>query len=281
MLNPAATGVSAGPTSFEWDAELAMLYALGVGAGTRELEYTTDNSQGFPQKVLPTFAVLAGTGAFEPDGLLSKIGSFDLAMAVHGDQFIQVHSSIPTSGVVDTVDTVTGIYDKGRGAAIVIESRSTSATSDETLFTTTKTIFVRGAGGFGGGRGPSIESLAIEGHPHHTVTEQTTATQALLYRLTGDKNPLHSDPMFARRVGMQAPILHGLCTYGFVGRSLLRKVCAGDETQFGSMFARFVAPVFPGDTLTTSIWLNDAGATFEVRTQPDKVVLDRGVFCFR
>ncbi|MGE0220643.1 MaoC/PaaZ C-terminal domain-containing protein [Mycolicibacterium sp.] len=280
-LDPSTVGVSSSPVVFEWDADLAMLYALGVGAGVDDLAYTTDNSENLEQKVLPTFPVLAVRGAFDPTGVLGQIGSFDMGMAVHGDQLVEVHAPIPPRGAVTTTHTVTGIFDKGSGAAIVVESASDSVETGKPLFTTTMTLFVRGAGGFGGDRGPSAAKVSQEGDPDITVTEATTDSQALLYRLTGDKNPLHSDPAFAKRVGFERPILHGLCTYGFVGRALVDKVCGGDDAKFGSMFARFSSPVVPGDVITTSIWLNDDGAAFEASTHDGKTVLDRGVFQYR
>jgi acyl dehydratase len=280
-LDPAAVGQSSSPAVFEWDADLAMLYALAVGAGVNDLAHTTDNSDGIPQKVLPTFSVLAAANAFQPQGVLSRIGSFNMAMAVHGDQLVELHAPIPTSGSVTTTDTVTEINDKGSNAAIVLKSHSIATGTGEPLFTTTMTILVRGAGGFGGERGVSVNATPNVGDAHGVVTERTAETQALLYRLTGDKNPLHSDPTFAEKVGFDRPILHGLCTFGYVGRAILASVCGGDDDRFGSLYARLVSPVIPGDELSTAIWTNKSGATFEAQTQDGQVVLDRGVFSFR
>jgi acyl dehydratase len=141
--------------------------------------------------------------------------------------------------------------------------------------------FIRGEGGFGGDRGPSGKAEAPERAPDHTVIYATRPDQALLYRLSGDRNPLHSDPKFAARGGFDRPILHGLCSYGFTGRALLHSVCGSDPDRFVGMSARFSKPVFPGEELTVSIWeLGDGRAFFRTST-PAGTVIDGGQLTYR
>lgn len=264
-----------------------MLYAIGVGAGTIdhtgfELEYTTENSLGFNLSVLPTFAAIIGQTAIK----LSVLGEIDSSKLVHGEQTITVNGAIPVRGSLDVSTTVAGVYDKGSGALIVLESRGIDVESGSNLLTTRMGLFLRGAGGFGGPRGPDQngrEGLAfLEREPDHLVRYSTRADQALLYRLSGDRNPLHSDPAFAKMAGFDRPILHGLCTYGFAGRALLHTVCNSDASMFGSMTARFSRPTYPGDELTTQIWeMTDrpvGSYHFRVVTQRDEVVIDGGLF---
>jgi acyl dehydratase len=272
-----------------WDERDAIIYALGIGAGTKdptefELEYTTENSQGRPQRVLPTFATVIGASALE----LSAVGEIEVSQVVHGDEVVTVHSVLPTSGSVDVVTTVSGIYDKGSGALISLDSTVTDCSTKRLLATTSIGAFVRGAGGFGGPRSPEPDdasSLASEPFPNraadHSIRYVTRSDQALLYRMSGDRNPLHSDPVFARRAKFDRPILHGLCTFGFSGRALLHSVCESDSELFGSMRARFSQPTMPGDTLTTSIWdvTDSRPGAFRFRTQNQNgdIVIDNGL----
>jgi acyl dehydratase len=171
----------------------------------------------------------------------------------------------------------------------VLESQSRHAGSGELAFTTRTALFIRGAGGFGGPRNPEgdeetdLAAQPLPGRePDDVVTYTTRPDQALLYRLSGDRNPLHSDPAFAKRAGFDRPILHGLCTYGFTGRALLHSVCGSDPSRFGAMRARFSKPTMPGDTLTISVW--DIGAEvagayrFRTETQRGETVIDAGLF---
>jgi acyl dehydratase len=186
---------------------------------------------------------------------------------------------LPVAGTVRTTSTVTGIYDKGSGALVVSENRAVDAASGEPLVTTRGGVFIRGEGGFGGERGSDQPWERPEREPDHTVVLQTRPEQALIYRLSGDRNPLHVDPKFAARGGFDRPILHGLCTYGVTGRALLHSLCGSDPARFGSMYGRFSRPVWPGDTLTVSIWLTDDNSALFQTTRPDgTVVIDRGRF---
>jgi acyl dehydratase len=141
--------------------------------------------------------------------------------------------------------------------------------------------FIRGEGDFGGERGPSAQFTAPTRAPDHEVTYQTRPDQALTYRLSGDRNPLHSDPSFAKMGGFDQPILHGLCTYGFTGRALLQSVCGGDPKRFKKMDGRFSKPVMPGDTLTIAMWIDGNECKFQTRNQDGDVVLDQGTLTFK
>jgi acyl dehydratase len=202
---------------------------------------------------------------------------------VHGEQAIELHGPIPVEGTVRTTGRITGIYDKGSGAVIATESTSVDAQTGEPRFTTRSSAFIRGEGGFGGDRGPSgPKNVAPDRDADHVVSYETRADQALLYRLSGDRNPLHSDPEFAKMAGFDRPILHGLCTYGFTGRALLHSLCGSDPARFRSMEARFSKPVFPGDTLTVRMWITgDGEAVFRTETQNGDVVIDQGRATFQ
>ncbi|MEU6411750.1 MaoC/PaaZ C-terminal domain-containing protein [Microbispora sp. NPDC046933] len=277
-LDHSLIGVESAPYERSWTSADTLLYALGVGAGTEELAFTTENSAGIRQRVLPTFAVLA---AQAPTG--RRLGDFDPAMLVHAEQAFELHRELPPAGRVRTTSTVTGIYDKGSGALVTTEARAADAESGELLITSRSSVFIRGEGGFGGERGPRDEWAEPGRPPDHTVTYETRPDQALLYRLSGDRNPLHSDPAFAARAGFPRPILHGLCTYGIIGRALLHAVAGSDPARFAAMSGRFSKPVYPGETLTVSIWTSDDGATALFRTAKEDgaVVIDRGRAAFR
>jgi acyl dehydratase len=273
-IDPSAVGAEAGPVETSWESKDALLYAVGVGAGTAELAFTTENSAGIDQQVLPTFSVIVGMGA----PALGKAGDIDWTQLVHGEQAIELAGPIPVAGTVSTTSRITGIYDKGKGAVIASESVSVDARTGEHRFTTRSSVYIRGAGGFGGDRGPSASGDPDpEGEPDHRVTYATSPDQALIYRLSGDRNPLHADPEFAKLAGFDRPILHGLCTYGFTGRALLHSLCGGDPSRFASMEGRFSAPVFPGDELTVSMWETGPGeARFTTTTQTGQVVIGAG-----
>jgi acyl dehydratase len=277
-INPDAVGATSGPVEQSWTSKDALLYAVGVGAGwpdpLDELPFTTENSQGIEQQVLPTFAVMVGSGGVI--GALGSIGTFNPVFLVHGEQGIRLHRPIPVSGTVKATGHITGVYDKGSGAVIAMESDSVDATTGEPMFTTSMSVFIKGEGGWGGDRGPSGgANTPPERPPDHEVVYKTKPDQALVYRLSGDRNPLHSDPTFARAAGFDRPILHGLCTYGFTGRALLHALCDSDPSRFTSMDARFSKPVMPGDTLTVSMWVDGDSAVF--RTSVDgTTVIDNG-----
>jgi acyl dehydratase len=275
-INPDAANAEPGPPSERsWNSKDCLLYSVGVGAGSIdptgfELAFTTENSKGVEQRVLPTFAVIVGIG-------MGDVGTFNLAMLVHGEQAIELHREIPTEGKILTTARVVGVYDKGSAAVVVNESESVDAETGEPMFTTRNSMFIRGEGGWGGDRGPSgPRNVAPERDPDAVVTYPTRPDQALTYRLSGDRNPLHSDPEFAKLGGFDRPILHGLCTYGFTGRALLHTLCDSDPARFKSMEGRFSNPVYPGDALTVRMWIDGDEAIFRTETQNGDVVIDQG-----
>ncbi len=273
-----AVGAKGEPGRMSWTSKDAILYALGVGAGAAdpvgaELEFTTENSKGIEQRTLPTFGVVLGAGG----SVLSALGEIDWTKLLHAEQGITLHREIPVEGELEAVSELTGIYDKGKGALVQMESQAVLVGDGKPLMTTRTGIYLRGEGGWGGERGPSAGgNAAPESAPDFTVTYETRTDQALLYRLSGDRNPLHSDPSFAAAAGFDKPILHGLCTYGFTGRALLHTLCDSDPARFRSMDARFSSPVMPGESLAVEMWRDGDGAIFQTKGSDGRVVLQGG-----
>ena len=277
-INPDAVGTKSEPERRSWTSRDSMIYALGVGAGAEdpadELAFTTENSQDVAQRALPTQAVVLGMGGL---GAYAALGTFNPAMLVHGEQSVTLERELPVAGEVEAVTEVVGVYDKGSGALVTTRTAANLVSDGQPLFTTTMGAFIRGEGGWGGDRGPSSRFEAPDRAPDHEITYPTRTDQALLYRLSGDRNPLHSDPKFAALAGFPRPILHGLCTYGFTGRALLHALCGGDPARFRSMSGRFSSPVFPGEALTVRIWdAGDGTAAFQTLGPDGRVVLDAG-----
>ena len=275
-INPEAVGAKGAPSKRSWTSKDALLYAVGIGAGTDELQYTTENTKNIDQKVFPTFAVIVGGGGIP----MREVGSFNPTLMVHGEQGIELLSEIPAEGEIESVGECAAIYDKGSAAVLEFTSESKNVATGEVLLRTRTSLFCRGEGGWGGDRGPSEKIQFPSRTSDQQVSYTTREDQALTYRLSGDRNPLHSDPSFAAMGGFEKPILHGLCTYGFTGRGLLNEICGGDAGRFKSMNARFSKPVFPGDTLTVSIWVDGSEALFKTTNQNGDVVIDQGVFRF-
>lgn len=276
-LNPDALGATSDPIEVSWTSKDALLYAVGIGAGYEELPFTTENSADIEQAVFPTFPVVVGYGR---GSAMGKIGTFNPAMLVHGQQAITLHRPIPVEGTVTISGEIIGMYDKGKAA--VVESRNIATMNGEPLYTTTMSAFIRGEGGWGGDRGPSgPKNVPPESAPDHTVSYQTSRDQAFVYRLSGDRNPLHTDPKFAAMGGFDTPILHGLCTYGFTGRALLHSVCDSDSSKFQHIEGRFASPVFPGESLTIRMWSAGAGETLFTTSagegDTERIVIDQGL----
>ena len=279
-LNHDLIGVPGESVERSWTSSEALLYAIGVGAGLgdplQELQFTTENSQGIQQQVLPTFGVLLARAA-RP----ANIGDYDRAMGVHAEQSIELHRPLPVEGTIRTSASVTGIYDKGSGALVQTENVAVDAATGEPVATCQSGSFIRGEGGFGGDRGSSERWHLPDRAPDHKVTQLIRPEQTLLYRLSGDRNPLHTDPAVAARGGFSRPILHGLCTYGFTARLLLHELCGSDPARFHFMSGRFSSPVLPGESLVVSMWLGEPGtAQFQTATEGGTVVVDRGTVRF-
>jgi acyl dehydratase len=278
-INHDVVGAEGAPVVHSWTSKDALLYAVGVGAGIDELAFTTENSHDVPQRVLPTMAAVIGAGV---SGAISAIGSFDFAMLVHGEQSFVQHREIPVEGSLTATGKIVGIYDKGSGAVVAVEGECVDNATGETLLTVGSAIFIRGEGGWGGDRGPSGDrNAAPDRTADASVSYRVRPDQALTYRLSGDRNPLHSDPWFAALAGFDRPILHGLCTYGFTGRALLHAMCDSDPAKFRSMEGRFASPVFPGEELTIEMWNEGAGeCIFQTRGEDGRVVLVGGRHTF-
>ncbi|MEZ4301461.1 MAG: MaoC/PaaZ C-terminal domain-containing protein [Polyangiaceae bacterium] len=271
-IDTSLVGAESATHTFTYDWKTLAAYALGIGAKKDELAYLYEGTPG-GIRVFPTFAVVP---AFAPSTeMLMKTGA-NLAMVVHGSQSIRLHRAVPSEGTVATTATIRGIYDMKRFASVVVDTRSTI--DGEPVFDTTWTIIVRDGGNFGGPRPPAdaAPSIPKDRAPDFTAEEATSPEQALLYRLSGDVNPLHADPELARSVGFpQGPILHGLCTYGFAGRAVLRHACGGDPAKLRSFAAQFRKPVWPGDTIVTQGWDLGGGQwalTASVKERPDAVL---------
>ena len=277
-LNPDSVGAVGDVRTMSWNSKDALLYAVGIGAGQEDLAFSTENTKDVQQVVFPTFAVVAGSGTTSPGkSAMSDIGSFNFAMLVHGSQAITLHRPIPVEAEATVQDKVVAMYDKGKAAVVVTEAE-TKLKSGEPLWTTRSSVFIRGEGGWGGDRGPSgPQNEPPATAPDHEITLQTLPDQAFVYRLSGDRNPLHTDPSFAAIGGFDRPILHGLCSYGFTGRALLKALCNNDVTKFKHIEGRFSSPVMPGDALTVRMWTVAAGETVFTTSVGDRVVIDQGL----
>lgn len=270
-------GLATAPVTRSWTERDTLLYALAVGAGTanpaRELDLTTENTDGVAQQVVPTFACMVASTR-SPRAL----GDFDVAKLVHAEQKVVFHRPMSASGTVVAQSTLVDVHDKEKAALLVQESVARDPETGEAVATSTGTFFVRGEGGFGGDRGPVPAPWSLPDRaPDHEITMTTRRDQPLLYRLTGDRNPLHSDPSVAARAGFERPIMHGMCTYGFTCRALLSTVAQDDPARLRSMSARFSKPMMPGDDLVVRIWAEGGTALFQTLDGAGRVVLDRGV----
>jgi acyl dehydratase len=260
-----AIGADLGSKTFTWSESDVLLYHLGIGAGSREgdnlspaaLGYTLD---GPGLQVLPSFGVVAPTfHETDPPPLDLPGCDINLAQVVHGSQSVSVRGPLPTSGTATLTTTLTDIWDKTKACVIWQESVATAGTdgSGEVLWTARSSIFVKGEGGWGGDRGSSQAVELPEREPDAVTTYDVTPQQALLYRLCGDRNPLHADPDFAKAAGFPAPILHGLCSYGIVLRELTDALLDGDASKVAGFGAKFSGVVFPGETIGVRGWLED------------------------
>jgi acyl dehydratase len=246
-VNPSIIGKKLDSSVYEYSEKDVILYALGVGCGREHLQFVYEQDL----KVLPTFAVIPAFPALFAMGSAMDVNPM---MVLHGEQRIELHGPIPTSGKLTTTPTVKAIYDKGKGALVVTETETVDA-KGKLLFKNVFGAFARGEGGFGGDRGPSgPRNVPPERKPDAVVEMTTLPQQALIYRLSGDMNPLHADPGFAKIGGFDTPILHGLCTFGHVGRAVLEKFCGNDPARLKDFEVRFAGVVYPGETIVSEMW---------------------------
>lgn len=256
-----------------WDADDVILYHLGLGAGSppvaeAELQYCYEGNL----KVLPSFGVIPAQAGLA--GIMSIPGlEFNPALLLHGEQDLQVPRALPTSAEVITTGRVADLYDKGKAAVAVLETET--KTTDGTVLAVNRwSMFLRGEGGFGGDPGPKTANPRPDRQPDHVVEFTTLPQQALIYRLSGDKNPLHADPAFAAIAGFDRPILHGLCTFGIACRAVVDTALEGDVSRVARYATRFSGVVFPGDTVVTSMWEDGDRILMEASTaESGKAVL--------
>ena len=257
----------------------AILYALSVGMGrdpldTKELPFVYE--QGEPFRTVPTLATVLVPDMFPP-GL-----GWDFSQVLHSEQRMQLHRPLPPKAKLLINKRVVDAFDWGsrKGAIILFEAEGRLASDDTVLFTLGCTVMARGDGGFGGpmGTGPKPHR-APRREPDLSCSIETRKDQALLYRLTGDRNPLHADPREAADVGFAAPILHGMCTYGIACRAILKTICDYDYTLINGFDARFTAPVMPGDTITTDMWQDGNIVSFRCTVKDRDVIVLRNGKC--
>jgi len=272
----AIVGSSTGPQPVAWGERDVMLYAIGVGAGlgdpARELMFTTENSSGLALNALPSFLTVLAAG------LPPAMATLDIGRFLHIGQSIELTRPIPASGHGSMESKVVEVLDKGSGAIVSYEGiLHADDGGAEPIGRIRSSIFVRGGGGFGGPRGSSTAATVPSRPPDQRVEYASRPEQALIYRLSGDRHRLHSDPRFAHECGFERPILHGLCTYGYACRALIEGAAAGNPTHLHAMDARFAKPVYPGQTLTTEIWVgaNDK-CFFRTLNETGEAVLDGG-----
>ncbi len=275
-----AIGYEFEPKTISYTEDDLSLYALSVGASAEnpldpmELQFVYElSTTGF--KALPTFGVTF------PFSLLWQLSDapglrFNPALLLHGEQYLEIHRPLPTSATVTNRARIANIYDKGSGALVLLEVE-TFDEAGELLTFNRDSLFIRGIGGFGGERGPSGPvNVPPDRAPDAVISQQTQPNQALLYRQTsGDRNPLHADPAFAAAGGFERPILHGLCTFSFAARAVLKEYAGNNPARFKSIQARFTRHVYPGETIVTDMWEVEPGRIlFQSKVaERDEVVL--------
>ena len=258
-----------------------ILYALGVGAGNppldpSELEYTYEKQL----KVLPSFVTTVNGGGASFFGVPGL--EFNPAMMLHGEQDIEIHKPLPPEAELSGRSSIVDIYDKGKAALLVFQTETQDASGD-LLYTVRMSLFLRGEGGFGGEGGPKPGNAAPDREPDGVVRSTTLPQQAILYRLNGDKNPLHIDPDFAKMGGFDRPIIHGLCSYGIVCKAVVDDALGGDPTQVARYQARFAGVAWPGETYETRWWREGGKILIEARIpeRENAVVISNAAFTLR
>jgi len=272
-LDMEAIGKKIGPHKKDYDWRDVILYAMGVGAGFDELDYTYEKNL----KVIPSFSIAAIFNFLGEVGISSNM---NLAGLLHGEQDLIFHNPIPVSGTLSTEGQITHYYDKGPKGALVVAESDTWHSNGKKLFTNIITLFARLDGGFGGADAPGSAVEFPERAADFAVDAAPSVNQPLLYRLSGDVFPLHADPEFARRVGFEKPIMHGLCTHGFACRALMGILTPGRPELVRRFACRFSAPLYPGDPLKTLIWKMQEGRALwrTVNARTGETVIDNGIF---
>lgn len=258
---------------FQYNEDTVILYALGIGAGAKDLDFVYEKQL----KVYPTFAVIPFFPTLVPIATQANLNMFTV---LHGEQRIILHSTIPTSGALVSSAVCSSIYDKGDKGAVVNIDIETRDDNGNLLFENKAVVMDRSGGNFGGDRGPKSEKIEPPAgkSPDFRMEQKTSPDQAAIYRLSGDKNPLHIDPEFAKMGGFDTPILHGLCSFGFAGRAILESLCDNDPSRFKAFGVRFTGVVFPGETLITEGWkTDDTRYIIQTQTQDGRVVLGNGM----
>jgi acyl dehydratase len=273
-LDLSSRGAVSDSITIDWDERDALLYAVSVGAGQnplQELSLTTENTEGLVAEVLPSFGGVLTQRVLRPD-----IGPFDRSKLVHAEQHLTLHRPLTLSGKLVVTATVGDILDKGSGAVVWTDTSAVDPETGSLVISARSASFIRGEGGFGGERGTAETWEPPRAEPDHTVFVQVRPEQALLYRLNGDRNPLHSDPAFAARGGFDRPILHGMCTFGFTCRALVGAVAGGRPSALTSIGGRFSSPVWPGEELQVEIYRDGDQVWFRTLRENGVVALDRG-----
>jgi acyl dehydratase len=276
-----ALGYETGEGQYTYTRDQVILYHLGIGAGVpptdpNELEYTYEKNL----KVLPSFGVIPTFGSM--GGLGSVPGlEFNFAMLLHGEQDLEVHQPIPPEATITNRGKIAEIWDKGKAALVVMQVDTTDE-SGQPLFTNRFSLFLRGEGGFGGESGPKAGNQPPEREPDGVIESATLPQQALIYRLSGDKNPLHADPEFAKMGGFDRPIIHGLCSYGIVCKAVVDGVLGGDVTKVARYQVRFAGVGFPGETYLTSYWKEGDKILIQAKSKErDAVVISNAAITVR
>jgi acyl dehydratase len=277
FLSPDLAGFEFEPQTSSWRPRDTMLYALGVGARpATELEFLYE---GKGPLVLPTYAVIPAMMAMAN---LRQAVKLKLSRLLHGEQSIELLRPLPANCDITLRSHISEIWDKGKSAVIGVSAVAEDA--DGPLFKSHSSLYYIGGGGFGGEPGPSSrdKNQPPSRAPDRVVEYQTREEQGALYRLCGDRVPLHIDPEFARQAGYEKPFMHGLCTYGFVGRALLSVLCDNRPENFTSMTGRFSERVEFGDKIITRIWKTTPGeAVVQAETQDGKVVLSQAAVSYK